>query len=379
MNGDVPVLQRSGGVVSFLRPRGAPIASPALVGQITEAFKQELRAWGDAQAVPWLEVKRGDRQDAGVEPDRRRVTGTSGVVLVGVAQARATAWRGGKRRGEGAVAFDCQGTTVGVNPSDVYCLDEAWGPGLLKIRGSAPDTLPLGLNGPEWAKRQLPKPGRAFEALDNGFRSGADPAVLQATGDRLGPSGVPAEQDTPRQMGYDLRRLVRKGRLRRLGRRLALVRAKLLTRVLRPGRQALDPLLPSPVSPALRSGLQEVDIAVRARLTDARLVASSPSTLTRSCRLGRYEVPSHRVDAWLGRPGGEAHVVANSRCRALPNRIDRSHRRPRRVGHPRSLPRARGVVRQRSSLRAGWPAAVLRTIHDLDGVAGVSEDRDGTD
>jgi hypothetical protein len=96
--------------------------------------------------------------------------------------------------------------------------------------------------------------------------------------------GVPDEQYTARQMGYDLRRLVRKGLLQRLGRqlryeltttgrRLALFLTKLLTRVLRPGLQALDPLLPSTVSPALRIGLQEVDIAVRAMLTDARLAA----------------------------------------------------------------------------------------------------------
>ena len=83
--------------------------------------------------------------------------------------------------------------------------------------------------------------------------------------------GVPDEQYTARQMGYDLRRLVRKGLLQRLGRqlryevtttgrRLALFLTKLLTRVRRPGLQALDPLLPSTVPPALRSRLQqEVD------------------------------------------------------------------------------------------------------------------------
>ena len=96
--------------------------------------------------------------------------------------------------------------------------------------------------------------------------------------------GVPDEQYTARQMGYDLRRLVRKGLLQRpgrqlryelttTGRRLALFLTKLLNRVLRPGLQALDPLLPSTVPPALRSSLQEVDIAVRAMLDEARLAA----------------------------------------------------------------------------------------------------------
>jgi len=494
--------------VSFLRHRGATIASPALFGQITEAFKQELRAWCDARSIPWIELKKGERKDDVVEPYRRRVSGTAGVVLVGVAQERAKAWRGVKRTGDGALSFDFQWTTVCVNHYYVYFIDEAWGPGFLKICGYAPYTLKLCLNGHEWAKRQLTTQDIAFEALDNGFRSCADPDRLQALGDGLGPAdfqacldrclvllplplgardhaaglgyrlsilqlevsrtqvfdrprrgreffaevmrdqldlgrpsrvpllvdrkiikttpgkfatriitdgvgpslhvqykrchvkqyfkegravrtettindahdfglkrgllhfdalrqlgrrtntrlleveqvahdcglrerdltdpvrpsktaegqpapalklgeprvtallqalclfavlpagitsrqlrphvaqllGVPDDQYTARQMGYDLRRLVRKGLLRRLGRRLryelttagrrlALFLAKLLTRVLRPGLQALDPLLPATVSPALRIGLQEVDIAVRAMLNDARLLA----------------------------------------------------------------------------------------------------------
>lgn len=508
LNGYVPLLYSSGGIVSFLRRRGATIPSPALFRQITEAFKDELRAWCDARSIPWIEFKKGERKDDVVEPYRRRFSGTSGVVLVGVAQERAKAWRGVKRKGEGGVAFDFEWTTVCVNHYYVYFVDEAWGPGFLKICGYAPYTLKLCLNGHEWAKRQLTTEGITFEALDNGFRSCAAPDRLQALCDRLGPAdfqacldrwlallplplgatdraagfdyrlsilqlevsrtqvfdrplrgreffeavirdhldlgrpsrvqllfdrkiikttpgkfatriitdgvlpslhvqykrchvkqyfkegralrtettindahdfglkrgllhfdalrqlgrrtntrlleteqvahdcglserdltdlvlpgktaagqpapalklgeprvtallqalclfvvlpagitsrqlrpqvaqllGVPDDQYTARQMGYDLRRLVRKGLLRRLGRqlryevttdgrRLALYLAKLLTRVLRPGLQALDPLLPSVVSPALRIGLQEVDIAVRAMLTNARLAA----------------------------------------------------------------------------------------------------------
>ena len=96
--------------------------------------------------------------------------------------------------------------------------------------------------------------------------------------------GVPAEQYTARQMGYDLRRLARKGIIRRVGkqlhyeltpygRRLALFLTKVHTRVLRPGLQALDPMISSKAPPALRIGLQEVDIAVRAMVQRARLCA----------------------------------------------------------------------------------------------------------
>ena len=48
--------------------------------------------------------------------------------------------------------------------------------------------MKLCLNAHEWAKRQLTKRGITFQALDNGFRSCADPAALQAICDRLVPA-----------------------------------------------------------------------------------------------------------------------------------------------------------------------------------------------
>jgi hypothetical protein len=48
----------------------------------------------------------------------------------------------------------------------------------------------LWLNGHEWAKRQLEREGIAYEALDNGFRSCADPDALQRICNRLGSGAV---------------------------------------------------------------------------------------------------------------------------------------------------------------------------------------------
>jgi hypothetical protein len=47
-----------------------------------------------------------------------------------------------------------------------------------------------GLNGHEWARRQLAKGGVGYTALDNGFASCQDPALLQRLCDRLGPGAV---------------------------------------------------------------------------------------------------------------------------------------------------------------------------------------------
>jgi hypothetical protein len=188
LNAYVPGLHSSGGVVSFLRRRGQAIPSPAIFGQITAAFKAGLRAWADQQQIPWIEFRKGERKDDLVEPYRAQFSGPDGVVLIGVAQERAKAWRGVKRVRDGYVTFDYVWTTVYVNHYYVYFIDPEWGPGFLKVCGYAPYPLKLCLNGHEWAKRQLGKQGIAFAALDNGFLTCADPAALQATCDRLGPA-----------------------------------------------------------------------------------------------------------------------------------------------------------------------------------------------
>jgi hypothetical protein len=190
LNGYVPRLQSSGGVIGFLRHRGQSILSPALCGQITAAFKTGLRAWAEQQGIPWIEFKKGERKDDVVAPYRARFGASEGVVLVGVAQERAKAWRGIKRERSGFISFDYQRTSVCVNHYYVYFLDPEWGPGFLKICGYAPYALKLCLNGHEWAKRQLLRQGVAFEALDNGFLTCADPAALQAICARLGPADI---------------------------------------------------------------------------------------------------------------------------------------------------------------------------------------------
>ena len=48
-----PRLKSEGGVVGFLcHARGQKIPSPAVFGQITEAFKTGLRAWCAARGLP---------------------------------------------------------------------------------------------------------------------------------------------------------------------------------------------------------------------------------------------------------------------------------------------------------------------------------------
>jgi len=193
LNGYVPRLQSSGGVVTFLtRARGQTIPSPAVFGEITTAFKTRLRAWCQARGIPWIEFKKGERKDDVVQPYRDRAQGRPGVVLVGVAQERASGWTATKAQQGRRVDFTYRRKSVCVNHYYIYLIDPEWGPAFIKVCGYAPYALKLCLNGHEWAKRQLQRRRLPFTALDNGFLTGADPAALQAVCDSLSEADLEA-------------------------------------------------------------------------------------------------------------------------------------------------------------------------------------------
>lgn len=117
-----------------------------------------------------------------------------------------------------------------------------------------------------------------FAATPEGITNGRlRPAVAQLLGD-------PDAPYTTRQMGYDLRPLMRKGLLRRVpgklcytltpyGRRVALFLTKIHTRVLRPGLQALDARIAPQAPPPLRTAFTALDAATDSLITEARLAA----------------------------------------------------------------------------------------------------------
>ena len=72
-----------------------------------------------------------------------------------------------------------------VNQFYVYGMDEDFGPFFLKFSSYFPYNAKLCINGHEYVKRQLAKEGIAFEALDNGVLSCANPQRLQQLCDGL--------------------------------------------------------------------------------------------------------------------------------------------------------------------------------------------------
>jgi hypothetical protein len=96
-------------------------------------------------------------------------------VFIGVAQEKAKTFNGKKVNGWFEFERD---KSVYVNHYYFYIDDEDFGPLFIKICSYAPWSMKLCLNGHEWAKRQLEKKKIAYEALDNGFLSCAEPEKL---------------------------------------------------------------------------------------------------------------------------------------------------------------------------------------------------------
>jgi len=184
-------LQTSDGLVRFLR-RDGPIPSPALLQRRSERFVNDLRRYASERELPWIVFDRRERKEERMQPllAAAAARGRGGLVAVGVAQERNWGWHARKLTRGQAVSFDFSRGSVFVNQYYLYILDDEFGPSFIKYSGYAPWCGRVWLNGHEWAKRQLGKRGIAFEPLDNGFRSVADPSALAEICAGLGPREV---------------------------------------------------------------------------------------------------------------------------------------------------------------------------------------------
>jgi len=194
----VPRLQSTGMVCQFLRwQRGYPIPSSAAFGKIGDAYVAEVDKFARANAIPVRRFAKGEKKEEIARPyiEAAAAAGKSAVVLIGIAQEKTSVWRSWPARGQAGNAhphMEWGRQMAFVNHFYFYVWDAEWGPAFWKTNAYAPWPVWLWLNGHEWAKRQLAKAGVAFTALDNGFASCAEPALLQRICDRLGPGAVTA-------------------------------------------------------------------------------------------------------------------------------------------------------------------------------------------
>jgi hypothetical protein len=122
-----------------------------------------------------------------------RFQGSEGILFLGKAQEKVSVFRTEKRTDAAGkkYAWIVKSATP-VNQFYFYGLDEDFGPFFLKFSTYFPYNAKLCLNGHEYVKRQLAKEGIAFEPLDNGILSCADPQRLQQICDGLSAAKIDA-------------------------------------------------------------------------------------------------------------------------------------------------------------------------------------------
>ena len=183
----VPVLQTGAGAAHFFRKvRGNPVPSSALMEPMTRAFVRSIERFAGREGVDLVRFERFERKDDRTKEYLREFAGTEGVLYIGKAQEKARVLRTERRNHPvfGPYPWLVSSTAM-VNHYYVYAVDDDFGPFFLKFCSYFPYNAKLCINGHEYLKRQLAKRGVAFEALDNGILSCADPALMQRLADGL--------------------------------------------------------------------------------------------------------------------------------------------------------------------------------------------------
>src|SRR6478609_1646228 len=188
-----PRLQTECGVASFFRfHRGETFASSALMAPMSTAFVAAVEDFVERENVPMITFGKGQRKDDVAKQYHAEFRGKEGIVLVGKAQEKTPVFRTEKRRNpETGLTYPwIVRRTAMVNHIYFYGLDEDFGPFFLKFCTYFPYTAKLCINGHEYVKQQLAKERIAFEALDNGILSCANPRRLQRLCDGLSASKI---------------------------------------------------------------------------------------------------------------------------------------------------------------------------------------------
>src|SRR6266700_4181580 len=188
LNVYVPRLQMEQGIAWFFREhRGQPVPSAALMSPMSRGFVAALDRFATQHQIPVVQFRKGERKHDVMAMHLRQFAQDEGVVFIGKAQEKTPVFRTERRTNPktGQTYPWIVRSTAMVNHYYIYALDRDFGPFFLKFCSYFSFNARLCLNGHEYAKRQLAHRGIAFEALDNGILSCANPKRLQQICDNL--------------------------------------------------------------------------------------------------------------------------------------------------------------------------------------------------
>ena len=150
LQGYVPRLQTEGQLIRFLLDRGFPIPSPAALGKIGRGYVAAIDRFALIDEIPVVRFAKGDVKEE-IAREYFKVPsseGRYGVVLVGVAQEKTSAWRGWRDGGpDGHPHFEYRRQSMFPNHYYFYIRDPDWGPSFIKTIAYAPFSVWIYLNG----------------------------------------------------------------------------------------------------------------------------------------------------------------------------------------------------------------------------------------
>ncbi len=156
LQGYVPRLMTEGQVIRFLLDRAFPIPSPAVLGKIGRDYVKQINDYIAANEIPTVRFVKGDVKEEIAREHFRKAEreGRYGVVMVGIAQEKTSAWRGWRDGGpDGHPHFVYRRQSIFPNNYYFYIRDPDWGPSFVKTVAYAPWPVWIYLNGNEWAKQ----------------------------------------------------------------------------------------------------------------------------------------------------------------------------------------------------------------------------------
>ena len=173
--GYVPRLQCDGQLVRFLNDRaGGTIPSPAMLGKIGRGYAEEINRFANANEISVVRFTKDMVKEDVARPHMQQAErdGRTGVVMLGVAQEKAWAWRGWRDGGHDAhphfefAAKPCSSTTTTSTSSIPTGARRSSRP--TRTRRTRCGSTSTATNG---RNAKPPKKGIDFEPLDNGFRA----------------------------------------------------------------------------------------------------------------------------------------------------------------------------------------------------------------
>ena len=188
-------LQNESGIAWFFRRhRGERFATAKTMAGVTRPFVAAIEQFAQQQGLDLVTLPRHQRKDEIAREYLAKFRQPEGLLFIGKAQEKAAVVRTiSKANPDTGRSYPWLAkSTAMVNHYYFYGVDVDFGPFFIKFCSYFPCNAKLCLNGHEYVKRQLAKEEIAFEALDNGIRSCADPKRLQEICNGLTPAKIQA-------------------------------------------------------------------------------------------------------------------------------------------------------------------------------------------